>query len=208
MTRAYTPGVSVPRQHRSARVVRGLAAALVSTLLAATFHGAAQGHAAPLMSISAAAAFAVPIATVLVGRRLSLPRLAAAVTASQALFHLMLSTGWDTVTSQVPTPAGHVMHGAAMTMPDAPLSASAHMDTRMWFSHVVAAVVTTLVLAFGERLLLMLLGIVTGRRARRFAMFLEAARVQRLRTRFHTLDLARHLETLGGARRRGPPVRA
>ncbi|MET0992153.1 MAG: hypothetical protein ABWX66_07140, partial [Lacisediminihabitans sp.] len=72
---------------RWARVVRGGIAATISVFVALCSHLLAGGDAPGLPGILLCLAFAAMICIALAGRRLSTPKLAVAVGASQFLFH-------------------------------------------------------------------------------------------------------------------------
>lgn len=111
----------------SPRLVRGLSAALLTTFAALLGHIAGGGVVPSLAGLAAPFALSALASTALVGRRLSPPRLVAAVVASQVLFHNLFVLGADGAA------ASHAHHGAAM-----------------WISHLAVAVVTASFLYRGE----------------------------------------------------------
>ena len=149
---------------RQLRALRGCAAAVVATLVSATAHTLAGGGAPPPVLVLAIAVLAAPVAVVLVGRRPSRVRTGMAVLASQVVFHVAFavagSLGAETM------PAGHA-HGAmiaasmpgmpmlGMTMPGMTMHPGAGMDAdaSMLIAHAVAAVVTVIMVSYGERML-------------------------------------------------------
>ena len=148
-----------------ARLVRGWAGALAMTALAALFHTAAEpGHGFPEVGVVAfAAVLAAPLCTALAGRALSLWRTAAAVAIAQGLFHVLygLAAGGHAVAPAAgvdPAHLGHARPGAgALLAPGEALSSAptGHLtDLRMLAAHVIAAVLTVLVLRRGEALVL------------------------------------------------------
>lgn len=101
--------------------------------------------------------FAVVACMFVAVRRPSLPRLAISVAVSQFLFHTMFVLGTPSNAETVLQPVGH--HGGLLvaSMPISSMSMTAPgVDTRMWFGHAVAAILTILALHFGERLLILL----------------------------------------------------
>lgn len=140
---------------RWARIARGTTAALVSTFVAVFFHGLAGGPVPALVGLIACVVFSALVCIPLAGVALSRGRLAAAVTLSQLLFHFLflLFAGTTSVGDGGGSTGGHV-HGAdAVAAQLAALSATpAHVhDSPMWISHALAAVVTFVLLRYGER---------------------------------------------------------
>lgn len=111
------------------RLVRGLSAALLTTFAALVGHVAGGGAVPSLVGLVVPLSLSALAGIALVGRRLSLPRLFAAVVASQLLFHNLFAVGAE--------PGGHAHHGAAM-----------------WISHLAVAALTVLFLHRGERAVL------------------------------------------------------
>jgi hypothetical protein len=126
---------------RGIAVARGIAAASVATFTAAAFHTLGGGATPAPVTIALTLAFAVPLCTALVGRRLPLVRLGAAVVLSQVLFHLLF-----TLTAGAGGAALPHLHGATVHLP--PMLG--HAPEQMTASHVAAAVLTTALLARGE----------------------------------------------------------
>jgi hypothetical protein len=129
---------------RPARVARGTGAAAAATAAAAVSHGIAGGDIS-LIAVIVAMLFSTTICIPLVGRRLSVPRLAAAVVVSQLGFHLLFSSLGST---EVVWRASADHHGVAMSADVAAAPAPAHAG--MWLGHAIAALVTTVLLARGE----------------------------------------------------------
>lgn len=129
-------------RERGAAVVRGTIAASAATFTAAAFHTLGGGDAPAPVTIALTLAFAVPLCIALVGRRLPVVRLAAAVVLSQVLFHLLFTLSEGTSAVAIPH-----LHGGAVHLP--PMLG--HAPQQMTVSHVVAAVLTTVLLAHGER---------------------------------------------------------
>ncbi|BDZ44251.1 hypothetical protein [Naasia aerilata] len=133
---------------RGATVARGAAAASVATFAAAAFHTLGGGEAPAPVTIVLTLAFAIPLCIALVGRRLPLVRLAAAVSLSQVLFHLLFTLGEGSGTAALPH-----LHGGAVHLP----AMLGHAPQQMTSSHVAAALLTTVLLARGEAALRALL---------------------------------------------------
>lgn len=238
---AARPPAARPAPVRGApRLLRGWAAALAATLLAAGSHTMANlvdsgaspsthtGHdadPAPILWILTLA-LAGPVCTALAGRRLSWWRLSAGVTASQLLFHwLYAATAGPAATPTLSgldghhgTHAGHTgslvsgigssagtnlgeMQGAGGSMhTDSPAMAAAHL---------LAAVVTVVVLRRGEvlasRVAELAVGLILRSPGARLARWLPAVPVRRvsaaqLRAAYRPEDIL-----LPSLRQRGPP---
>ncbi|THG32613.1 hypothetical protein E6C70_12775 [Glaciibacter flavus] len=136
---------------RSARVVRGLVAALVATLTAALFHVAGGGAVPGVLAVTLSLSFSALACIALAGRALNLWRLAASVVFSQFLFHALFSlSGSGTVLStSAHLHAGEHIQIVAGFAPS--MAGMAHDTTLMWASHLAAAAVTIAALRFGER---------------------------------------------------------
>ncbi|WP_312676314.1 hypothetical protein [Microbacterium sp.] len=134
---------------RRARALRGFAAAFVAVVVSATAHTLSGGGAPPAWLLVAVALLATPVAVALVGDRPRPLRLAAAVVLAQAALHLAFAA----VGTADPVATGHV-HGApvlgtALAAPAHPF----HASGGMMIGHAIAAVVTVVLLARGERML-------------------------------------------------------
>lgn len=179
---------------RRRRVIRGSAAALIATVIASTAHTLSGGGAPPVWLLLAVTALASPIAVALIGSRPSLPRLAATV----ALAQIMLHTAFAAVGTDAPAQLSGHAHGLV------PLGeAVASPATGMTAGHVAAAVVTTLLLATGERMLAAL-----GRGIRRL-LRLPATRALALRAPGRPAPVVRRVHAaliLTSVSRRGPPA--
>lgn len=158
------------------RLLRGGVAATLATLVALGGHLVGGGAMPSWLGIALPWWLSVAACTVLAGTRFSLPRMLTAVLASQALFHglFMAGTPGDPSVRLVDPPGSHLGHGSghsahqsgASTAAD--LSHAAHDgsqgvglatehalhgsggDLRMLLWHVIAALVTALVLHRGE----------------------------------------------------------
>ncbi|WP_087011165.1 hypothetical protein [Leucobacter sp. 7(1)] len=142
----------VARVSRGVRVLRGAAAALVATLLAAASHGIAGGV-VTWASVAATVVFTLPLCVALAGRVGSLWRLSIAVSASQFVYHwtfagLGLTSG---AAADAPMVSPHAAHLAALESFAPDLASAGAADASMWFWHAVAAVLTITLLARGER---------------------------------------------------------
>jgi len=156
------------------RLVRGAAAATVTTAVALTGHLLGGGELPAPLGIAITWWLAVTACTVLAGTRFSLLRLGAAVLGSQALFHALfvVATGGSGTVTMVDPPGSQLYHhqhtlttagGAAgahaghlAQIGDAASTHAAHglvMDPRMLLGHVLAGLLTTLLLHRGERFL-------------------------------------------------------
>lgn len=145
---------------RWARVLRGLVAAFTSTLIAAGSHAFSGGSLPGVSGIALCLAFSALVCISLAGRSLSRLRLTIAVTLSQLMFHGLFSLMADA------SPAGShgspALHSAMMMGPgvlgdtlSSPVSHSPQLtsaaDSLMWAGHALAAALTVVALARGER---------------------------------------------------------
>lgn len=133
---------------RHVRALRGVTAAWIATIVAATAHTLAGGGAPSPALIAATGVLATPFAVALVGRRPAAWRIASVVLAAQALFHVAfaMTAGADASADA----SAHAHHFTALgssappgVVPDAP----------MLVGHVLAAGATVLALFSGERML-------------------------------------------------------
>lgn len=141
------------RPSRVSRVVRGALAASLATWAALLSHVAGGGQVPGLLGIVVPLALSLFVCTALAGRRLSLPRLAIAVTGSQLLFHILFVIG--TVT---PSGMPH-QHGMPLMTDAGGAAAAICADPLMWAMHGLAALLTVAVLHRGERTALRLLAL-------------------------------------------------
>ncbi|MEO7146364.1 MAG: hypothetical protein ABIW81_03335 [Terrimesophilobacter sp.] len=200
---------------RWARVARGVTAAAVSTSIAAFSHYVAGGMLPSAVGLALCLSFSAIVCIALAEKRLSLVRLAAAVTASQAMFHGlfgMLSAPLAFAGSH----GGH-RHGE-MAMPvevarfgdSVPAGvAMSHIDPPMFAAHVSAATVTLVVLSYGERTVL---GVFALGRLAIISMFwritsepLHPAINARATSTSDSLLVLYPLRMLSPMRHRGPP---
>ena len=138
---------------RWARVVRGLLAATVATLVAALFHIAGGGAAPSVLALTLSLVFSVLACVALAGKRLALWRLTVSVGLSQFLFHTLFALS-PSGSFAGADPSGHVHLGSHLVMVSSGNAASmpsmAPESASMWISHGVAALVTIAALRFGE----------------------------------------------------------
>lgn len=147
-------------QHESvrpgARLVRGWLAGMLSTTVAGASHYAADASTPNPLLLLIAAATAGLVCVLLAGARMGSVRVGAAVVVSQGAYHALFS-----VPSLTPcTSAGgtaHAHHGAAAIHTTPSLEATSCLvplalgHSPMLAAHLLAAVVTFLILRHGER---------------------------------------------------------
>lgn len=164
------------------RLLRGGVAATMATLVALGGHLVGGGAMPSWLGIALPWWLSVAACTVLAGTRFSLPRMLTAVLASQALFHglFMAGTPGDPSVHLIDPPGSHLGHGgthsaaqlsgtaaATADLPHAAHDGSQGVglaaehalhgsggDLRMLLWHVIAAVVTALVLHRGEEMVM------------------------------------------------------
>lgn len=166
------------RAARQQRVARAAAAATLATFVALLSHSIAGGARPDAGGLLLVWALALVIATVLIGRRLSLVRLAVVVGLAQVGFHLFFVVCAPGVSSgRADAVHGHAAHAhmppqasTAGVETAASASAAAFSDIWMWTAHLVAALMTVAVLHRGERIVVTLL-----RQAERLACRIERA---------------------------------
>lgn len=138
---------------RAARTARGAVGAALSTVLAAASHSLAAGEISAF-AVIVTAIIALPFCVALAGRVASLWRVALAVGASQFLYHWAFAglgvSGALAGGSGFPM-GSHAAHLASLErfVPDVIEAGSA--DALMWLLHGVAAVLSTILVARGER---------------------------------------------------------
>lgn len=138
---------------RSARALRAVGAASISTFVALFSHVAAGGTVPGFAGIAVPLALAVLFCLPLAGRRLSVVRLGLSVVVSQTLFHTLFVLGASGPASSAPS-GGHAAHGAQF-IPTAGVApaVSSFYEPVMWIGHLVAAIVTITALHHGERVI-------------------------------------------------------
>lgn len=154
------------------RLVRGGTAASIATAVALGGHLAGGGAMPAWLGILVPWWLAVAVCTLLAGTRFSLARMGVAVLASQALFHGLFSAGTpgdpgralvDPPGSHLGHGTGHAGHGAGhgahgggegvASVADHALHGS-RSDLRMLLLHVLAAMLTAVLLQHGESVLM------------------------------------------------------
>lgn len=129
-------------------VARGALASGTTTLLAAISHTWGGGAApAPTIVLGMAVLLIAP-AALLLGRRPRLPRIALTTAAAQVAFHGVFEALGAPVAG-VAVQGSHDHHAHAITAAPA-IAASAPHDPSMLAAHVVAALATIAILAYGE----------------------------------------------------------
>lgn len=159
---------------RAARLVRGWAAALAATAVAAASHILAGGVIPYPSIVLFCLALSAMVSCALAGRALSLPGTAGAVLASQGIFHLLFTVGGAGIPSAAAggasalTHAGHAGHAAPLDpaavarlteagQAGAGMAAAGHSSALMWVGHLLAAAVTVALIRNGEAALLRIL---------------------------------------------------
>lgn len=136
-------------RQRRLRALRGTGAALVAVLFAATAHTLAGGTPPPPWLVVAVTLLVAPACVALVGRRRSIVRLGAAVSAAQLALHAAFAV----VGGAAPT-MGTGGHVHALDLAALVPGAGAAVDpaaATMTFGHALAALATWFLLAWGER---------------------------------------------------------
>ncbi|WP_293695811.1 hypothetical protein [uncultured Agrococcus sp.] len=159
-------------EHRHLRALRGAITASFATFVALMSHIAAGADVPGALGIIVPLAIALPVCTLLAGRKLSLLGLSASVVVSQLLFHALFMFGTATLTIQ----SGHAHHGAPIAAETVAQGSGAVHDhshflfadsPAMMLAHALAAAVTVAGLFYGEVALRAILRI--GRRVMGFA---------------------------------------
>lgn len=133
---------------RWGRVARGTIAAAVSVFMAAFAHSLAGGELPGIAGIALCLTFSVIVCTAFTGRRMPRARLAASILAGQAMYHWLFGSLGSLDSAAAPATLGHV-HNAPVDFGTLTTQTHAHGD--MLLAHIVAAVATFAVIAFGER---------------------------------------------------------
>jgi hypothetical protein len=202
---------------RWARTARGWSTALFAGVLTAALHASAGGSfpSAPVLLLTVL--LSGLLSTALVGRTLTLPRLAASVAAGQVTFHAVFtvfgnSPGVATATSTGPlsdaATTGHAAHGMLTMAGAAPAhSGGAHSGWGMLAVHLLAGLISALLLAHGERAI-SALGRIAHLALRILAAPTTPAPLPRApRTRVEpAVDRSVSAEAAGVLRHRGPPA--
>ena len=133
---------------RQLRFVRAAAVSTIATLLAAVSHTIGGGAAPHPLLIAAVAVLFLPVSAALVGSRVSRIRVAGAVFAAQAAFHVLFQALGAPTAGGVAGTVGHAHHVDLSAL--GPLSTAPALDAAMLSAHLAAAVLTTLLLWHGE----------------------------------------------------------
>ncbi|WP_226532758.1 hypothetical protein [Microbacterium paraoxydans] len=133
---------------RQLRLVRAAAVSSIATLIAGVSHTLGGGTAPHPLLILAVATLLTPLSALLVGARPSRGRVAAAVLLAQAVFHVLFQALGSPVAASSPGVLGHVHHIDLALLVSAPSASSS--GAPMLAAHVVAAVLTTLLIWHGE----------------------------------------------------------
>jgi hypothetical protein len=197
-----------------ARVVRGVIAGGLSASLAAASHSAADTATPQPAVVIASVAIAVGVCVLLAGHRMGPVRMGSAVTISQGCYHLLFSLPGAITTGTVATsvrglgPAHGHDHSALVALsPGLP-----PVETASWLMpvvHLMAAVVTYLLLRHGERAwwsLVDVLGVRVRRLLTGMIPWVRARRPLGRPGRFFHRDLHDLGYTLKVVTSRGPPV--
>lgn len=134
---------------RHLRLLRGTASSSIATLIAAVSHTVGGGAPPHLLLMLTVSVLLTPVAALLVGTRIRLPGLAAAVISTQVAFHTLFAAAGEIAPSAVG--GGHQHGPLVLAFPPQGATASA-MDAPMAAAHLVAAVLTILLLRRGELL--------------------------------------------------------
>lgn len=148
-------------------MARGTVAALVSVFVAAFSHSLAGGRLPGVAGLALCLAFSVLVCVALAGRRLPRTRLAASVAASQAMYHWLFgalgsgalgsgtagsgAAGSGAASSGAGVTTGMHGHPHDAALGTVTLAPQPHGEGDMLAAHLAAALVTFLVLVFGER---------------------------------------------------------
>lgn len=133
---------------RQLRLVRAAAVSSVATLLAALSHTLGGGAAPHALLLLAIATLVTPLSAVLVGVRQSRGRVAVAVFLAQGAFHVLFQLlGAPTGTTSIAGGAHSHHLDVALLGSTAPAAAPGAL---MLFAHVVAAVLTTILVWHAE----------------------------------------------------------
>ncbi|WP_430593245.1 hypothetical protein [Humidisolicoccus flavus] len=193
-------------------------AAVTATCIALISHLLGGGAMPGLLGIVIPLILAMPVCLLLAKLRNSVARLGLSVTVSQFLFHTLFVFGAQRATAPSAAPAasshdhsGHAAFSAATSDLATGASHSGHDGPLMWVMHALAAVVTTLILAHGEAILVAFASV----KQIAAALFLRRTRLHEPlpiasapNTALTTLDWVPALRTRSSAivQRRGPPV--
>jgi hypothetical protein len=133
---------------RWGRVLRGLVASTIAVFVAAFAHVIAGGSVPDLGGLALAFAFSALASIALAGRTVSRVRIGASVILSQGVFHLLFDLTATAHVAAATHTMGMNMGGTMPTVTTTPLMLA---DGWMWLAHGVAAAITIVALAWGER---------------------------------------------------------
>ena len=133
---------------RQLRLVRAASVSSAATLIAAISHTWGGGSAPHPLLVVAVATLLTPLSALFVGVRQSRTRVAVAIVLSQAAFHLLFQMLGSPTGSGTAGRVGHAHHiDLGLLGPSTPAAAP---GTIMLLAHVVAALLTTLLVWYGE----------------------------------------------------------
>lgn len=186
---------------RQLRLLRGALVSSSATLIAAVSHtlgGGMSPH--PLLILALSALLTAPGAA-LVGIRRSRARVATAVILAQAAFHVVFATLGSPTALRAAAGGAHAHHGET-SMPDAVAQVTAS-GTSMLSAHVLAALVTTLLVWHAEAIVR---AITRWFRALLLRFTASAPRIHERPAALRSADLPPFDITVSAAlSRRGPP---
>ncbi|KZE88904.1 hypothetical protein [Microbacterium sp. TNHR37B] len=139
------------RATRHERALRGAAAAVIATVLAATAHTLAGGGAPAWWMVVGVALLVLPCSVWLAGRRMGAVGTMASVLLTQGLLHVafVILNGTEPVRM-----AGGHHHAStalpALSMPDGATALHAHLTPGMIVAHAIAGLLTIVLLLAGE----------------------------------------------------------
>jgi hypothetical protein len=139
---------------RWVRTARGWSVSLLAGVLTAALHSAAGGSFPVPAGVVLGVLLSGMVSTALVGRTGSLPRLAVAMAAAQLTFHTTFTVfgGTATLRSGTATAAHHAGRDVQLIFSGSPEhSAADHGSAGMLFAHVVAGVLSAVLLTCSER---------------------------------------------------------
>lgn len=195
---------------RGVRTVRAGVASAIAVFVSLTFHVAAGGALPSPGVLVTVLVLAMPLAVLLIGRRLSTLRLTGVVVAAQAAFHMLFGLG---IAGGLGGGA-HAMHGAAPELSStqvnhvSAMGPPAELLGGMTASHLVAAGLTVLVLRLGEGAFWALVALATWRLRRSVALRLQVLSAPRLPADPSPSLTASQLLAWCAVRHRGPPATA
>lgn len=148
---------------RQLRLLRASAASAVATLIAAVSHTFGGGTAPHPLLILAVTAFLLPVSALLIGSRPSRARVAATITVAQTGFHLAFQfLGSPEATNSSLATGPTIGHSHHVELPPTIAAALPLPDAGMIGAHVIAALLTTLLVWHGESVLRVILGWVSA----------------------------------------------